>query len=259
MSQIPFGPEDLKEPPLEGKAFLDFLHAERARILPNPPAFYQALYDGQLRKEDLQLWSKDLYYYWDYGIRYSTGAIFVKDNDEASRTHLLKRLVDIEGKDVVRDLTGSTIPSYEELWLRFGEGLGLSRDDILNWKTFTRTYYGVTTLCLYSRWWEWTWLDGIASIYAADLHHGEYLARAQQAIKRHFDLPQESLELFHVVLQDVADNMPWEEEALAYWCCTTERQLTAARALRERLMIEEQLLVSVDRARSQDWAPLQVP
>ena len=29
-----------------------------------------------------------------------------------------------------------------------------------------------------------------------------------------------------------ATHLPWEEEALAYWACTTERQLTAARAFR---------------------------
>lgn len=259
MSQIPFGPEELKAPPMEGQAFLAFLHAERARKYPDPPAFYRALRDGQLRKEDLQLWVKDLYYYWDYGIRFSTGAIFAKDNDEETRTHILKRLVDIEGKDVVQDLTGSRIPSYEELWLKFGEGLGLPRNEVLGWKTFTRSYYAVTTLCMYSRWWEWTWLDGIASLYAADLHHGQYLAQAHEAIQRQFDVPSESLEFFRVFLDDVAANIPWEEKALAYWCCTTERQLTAARALRERLMIEDQLLVSVERARTQDRVPLQVP
>jgi hypothetical protein len=53
--------------------------------------------------------------------------------------------------------------------------------------------------------------------------------------------------------------MKWEEQALAYWCCTRERQLTAAKAFRKRLDIENQLLVSVHRAATTERMPLQVP
>ena len=104
------------------------------------------------------LWVKDMYLYWDHAVVYSTGAIFVKTNDEEVRTQILRKLVDIEGKEVVNDLTGWTTPSYEELWLRFGEGLGITRKEIQSWKSFTRTHYAITTLCMLSRWWEWTWL-----------------------------------------------------------------------------------------------------
>ncbi len=142
-AHLPFTPEDLDAPPLSGQAFIDSLHQQRSQRYPEPPPFYQALFDGQLTRPDLQLWVKDLYYYWDHGVVYSTGAIFVKTNDEPTRTHMLRRLVDIEGEEIVDEFTKTTTPAWEELWLRFGESLGLSRDDITSWRPISRTYFTV--------------------------------------------------------------------------------------------------------------------
>jgi pyrroloquinoline quinone (PQQ) biosynthesis protein C len=253
----PYGPEDLKEPPLEGSAFIDFLHAEKEREYPATPPLYQLLYDGQLSDDGLRVWAKDMYSYWDHALVYSTGAIFVKTNHEDTRTHLLRKLVDLEGEDTVKDLTGWTTPAYEELWLQFAEGIGLSRDEVTAWRPFTRTYYAQTTLCMLSRDWEWSWLDGIASLYAGDLHGKQYLGRAYEALKDR--VPEKNLEFFRVYLGDVDTHLPWERDTLAYWCCTRERQLTAAKAFRYRLDIENQLLVRPHTAATSDTLPVQVP
>jgi len=258
-AQIPFGPDDLKAPALSGAAFIRLLKDERAQKCPLPPPFYEALYKGELSREDLRLWVKDLYNYWDHGVTYSTGAIFIKTNDEPTRTHMLRRLVDIEGEDVVGDLSGSSTPAWEELWIRFGEGLGLTRDEISSWQNITRTHMTITTLCTYSRYWDWSWLDGIAGFYASDLHGSEYLSKAYEALASRYGVPEPALEFFRVYLDDVASHLPWEEEALAYWCCTTERQLTAARAFRERLDIEYQLLYGVEKALADGRIEFQVP
>jgi pyrroloquinoline quinone (PQQ) biosynthesis protein C len=255
----PYGPDDLKEPPLPGDQFLALLDAEKARVQPEPPPFYRDLAAGKLGRGDLQIWAKDMYSYWDYALRFSTGAIFVKTNDEPTRTNILRKLIDIEGEDTVKDLTGWTTPAYEELWLRFGEGLGLSRREVTDWKTFTRSYYAQTTLCTLSRWWEWSWLDGVASFLAGDLFGQENLGRAYEALQRHYDVPESALDFFRVYLDDVATHIPWERETLAYWCCTRERQLTAAKAFRYRLVIEDQLLKRPYTAATSDQMPLQVP
>jgi pyrroloquinoline quinone (PQQ) biosynthesis protein C len=255
----PYGPDELKQPAMEGQAFLAFLEAEKARKYPEPPPFYQDLVAGKLRLDDLQLWVKDMYSYWDHALVFSTGAIFVKTNDENTRTHILRKLVDLEGEDTVHDLTGWTTPAYEELWLRLGEGLGLSRGEIEEWKPFTRSYYAQTTLCTLSRWWEWSWLDGVASFLAGDILGRENLSRVYEALQRHYQLPESALDFFRVYLDDLATHIPWERETLAYWCCTTERQLTAAKAFRYRLDIEYQLLVRVHTAVTSDRLPLQVP
>jgi pyrroloquinoline-quinone synthase len=208
---------------------------------------YRRLAAGDLSRDQLQLWAKDMYTYWD-NLYHSTSAVYVKTNVESVRQNMLRKLVEIEGEEIVTDVTGATTPAYEELWLRFGEGIGLSRDEITAWKPFTRTYYAITTLFMYSRWWEWTWLDGIASLYAGDLFGNEQMTRCYEALRTKYDVPDDSLEFFRVYLRHTPTHFGWEEDALSYWCCTRERQLTAARAFRERLDIEDQMLVAVNQS-----------
>jgi pyrroloquinoline quinone (PQQ) biosynthesis protein C len=255
----PYGPDDLKAPPLSGEEFLADLQRQRLQKYPELPPFYQALAQGTVKREFLELWVKNLYSYWDDALQFSTGALFVKTNEEDTRTHLLHKLVCIEGKEVVNDLTGWTTPAYEELWLRFGEALGLTRDDVTSWKTFTRSYFAMSTLKLLTRYWEWSWLDGIAALLAGDQLGKECMSVAYDALKTHYGLQESELEFFTVYVEDVTSDIPWEEETLRYWTCTTERQLTAARAFRNRLDIEYQLVLPVHVAATSDRLPLQVP
>ncbi len=258
MSQLPFGPEHLRGDPMEGREFIQFLHAEQQRKYPDPPRLYQLLFDGKLSRGDLQLWVKDMYYYWD-NIYHSTSAVYVKTNLESIRQCILRQLVEIEGEVIVNDVTGATTPAYEELWLRLAEGVGLSVGDVLAWKPFTRTYFAMTTLFMYSRWWEWSWLDGIASLYAGDRWNYTLLQRVHLALRDIYSVPEENLEFFRVHQRHVATHFGWQEDALSYWACTKERQLTAARAFRERLDIEDQVLTAPYMAITGDRWPLQVP
>jgi pyrroloquinoline-quinone synthase len=258
-SQVPFTPEDLKAAPKSGADFVKSLQAERKRKYSEAPPFLAAIISGEATKEDLQLWVKDFYPYWDEGLVYATGAIYTKNNDEPTRTQMLRRLVDIEGKEIVNDLTGWTTPAYEELWLRFGEGLGLDRSEVSEFQQFTRTYMAMRALMTYSRHWEWNWLDGIATWYAADLNWKEYYPLIRASLKEKYNVPEGALEFFDVFRDDVESHITWEEEALTYWPCTTERQLAAARAFRERLDIEDQLFVALNAARTGDRMPFQVP
>jgi pyrroloquinoline quinone (PQQ) biosynthesis protein C len=259
MNHPPYAAEDLKAPPLSGPAFIQLLQRQRSEKYPDPPPFYQTLFDGGLGRESLQLWVKNMYYYWDYALRFSTGAIFIKTNEEATRTKMLAKMVCIEGRQIANDLVGWTTPAYEELWLRFGESLGLSRDEITAWKPFTRSYFAVSTLALCSRWWEWSWLDGVASFYAGDQLGKELMSRSHEALKTHYGVAEDNLELFRAYVGDVSEDIPWEEACLSEWACTTERQLTAARAFRYRLDIEYQYVLPLETARTVEQLPLQVP
>jgi pyrroloquinoline quinone (PQQ) biosynthesis protein C len=260
MDNPPFEPDDLAVPPLAGPAFLELLHAQRREKYSSPPPFHEALLSGTLAREMLQLWVKNLYSYYDRGLVFSTGAIFAKTaNSEKVRPFVLRKLVALEGKVVVNDLNGATTPAYEELWLRFGEGLGLTREEIAAWKPFTRSHYATSTLSVLSRWWEWSWLDGIASFYAADLLADELMGRIRDALHRHYAVEDKHLEFFANYAQDAVEDLRWEAEILAYWACTTERQLTAARAFRNRLDIEYQLVYPLHVAASSGRMLLQVP
>ena len=258
-AQPPFGPTELLVPPFSGDAFLAQLGEQWQEKCPQPQPFFQAMYDGKLKSEDLQAWVKDWYIYWDDGVVYSTASMFVKNNDEPMRTHILRRLVDIEGENLVEEHSGSQTPAWEELWLRFGEGLGVSRKEIQDSKPFTRTYFAVQTLRSYSRYWDWSWLDGIATFYASDLYGREFLGQAYNALKNQYHISDEALEFFRIYLGDIDSHLQWEKDALAYWCCTTERQLTAARAFRERIDIEQQMLVGLEQSCLQGEPFFQIP
>jgi pyrroloquinoline quinone (PQQ) biosynthesis protein C len=259
MNHPPYAAEDLKAPPLAGSEFLEMLQRQRAERYSEPPPFYQALFEGMLDRSMLQLWVKNMYYYWDHALQFSTGAIFVKTNEEATRTKMLRKLVCIEGREIANDLVGWTTPAYEELWLRFGEALGLSRDEITSWQPFTRSYYAASTLTLFSRWWEWSWLDGVASFYAGDQLGKDLMSGAHEVLRAGYGIPEEHLAFFPAYVGDVTEDIPWEADCLAEWACTTERQLTAARAFRYRLDIEYQYVSPLEVARTAEQLPLQVP
>ena len=228
LNHPPYSADDLKDPPLPGPDFIALLHRQRAERYPEPPPFYQLLFAGSLTADNLRLWAKNMYYFWDHGLQFSTAALYIKNNHEPSRTHQLRKLVAIEGKDIVNDLVGWTTPAYEEMWLRFSEGLGLRREEVTDWSVFTRSYFAVSTLSLCSRWWEWSWLDGIAGLYAGDLLSGELMGQAADALAAHYGVDEESLAFFRHYVDDVTADLPWESEVLSEWACTTERQLTAA-------------------------------
>jgi pyrroloquinoline quinone (PQQ) biosynthesis protein C len=258
LAQPPLTPGEPSVPPMKGTDYVRHLDETYWEKCPSLPAFYQKLVDGRLKKADLQVWVKDLYPYWDSTLYYSTGAAFVKTNHEPTRTNILRKLVDIEGKEVVNDINGWTTPAYEELWLRLGDGLGVSRDEVNPWKPFTRSHFANEVLRTLSRWWEWSWLDCVASMYAGDRYLREWAAPVKQALAAKYDVPQQSLAFFDAVLGDVDAHLTWESSTLEYWACTTERQLTAARALRTRLDLEDQLLYAIDKASAGEWL-FQVP
>jgi pyrroloquinoline quinone (PQQ) biosynthesis protein C len=258
LAQIPYGPEELSVAPMSGSDYVKHLDETVWERCSDLPQFYARLVAGELSKDDLQVWVKDRYPYWDATLYYSTGAAFVKTNYEPTRTELLRKLVDIEGKDVVNDVNGWETPDYEELWLRLGEALGTARAAVDSWKPFTRSFLADDTLRTFSRWWEWSWLYCIGSMYAGDLFITQWAAPVRSALASHYGLSLDALVFFDAVVTDAVSHLKWESATLAHWACTTERQLTAARALRTRLDIESQLLIATERASRRDWL-FQIP
>lgn len=258
LAQIPYGPEELSAAPMTGADYVKHLDETFWERCTDLPPFYARLVAGDLSAADLQVWIRDLYPYWDSTLYYTTGSAFVKTNYEPTRTEMLRKLVDIEGKEVVNDINGWETPAYEELWLRVGEALGATRADVESWKPFTRSFLANDTLRTLSRWWEWSWLDCIASMYAGDLFLSKWAAPVRSALADHYGVSADALGFFDAALQDAESHLKWESATLAHWACTTERQLTAARALRTRLDIESQLLIAIDHAAAGEWL-FQVP
>jgi len=256
--QPPLTPEQLKRPPLPGDEFVLQLQKQKTKKYSELPAIYQAMVDGSLEREYVEAWLKDSYYYWDNLYR-AVGGCFVKINHEELRSRVLVKMVNIEGKQLGHEWNGSNTPAYEELWLRLAEGLGVPRAEVLAWKPFSRTHFSISTLALYSHGYEWTWLDGIASLYAGDLHMYECMTQARDALRTRYQVPEAALAFFDAYLPDTEQDLQWEAADLAYLCCTTERQHTAGRAFRERLDIENQVALSVWVAREAEKGSDRVP
>ncbi len=115
------------------------------------------------------------------------------------------------------------------------------------------------SLATLSRWWEWSWLDGIASLYAGDRYARMWLPRVYDGLKDHYAVSEEDLRFFTVVQGDLVAHLEWEVETLSYWACTTERQLAAARAFRTRLDLEEQMLIATQHGAQTGKPQYQVP
>ena len=82
---------------------------------------------------------------------------------------------------------------------------------------------------------------------------------AREALRAQYGIAEEHLEFFERFAQDSEEDLGWEEATLAEWACTTERQLTAARAFRYRLDIDYQYVQPVHAAITTGELPVQVP
>ena len=96
---------------------------------PRPHPVRQLLLNGRLTKEQLQWWARNQFHEFRnihrfFGVRYQKCPV------PELRRMLLENMVEEEGED----LFGNKYPSHRELWVQFATGLGIARDDILNYE-----------------------------------------------------------------------------------------------------------------------------
>ncbi len=109
---------------LSPEAFIDDLRGVLRGRHPVHP-LRRMLLEGALTREQLREWAKNQFHEFRnihrfFGIRYQKCPI------QALRRMLLENMVEEEGED----LFGGEYPSHAELWTRFGEGLGISREEM---------------------------------------------------------------------------------------------------------------------------------
>src|SRR5207302_3508287 len=106
----------------------DLQHALQQRH-PKPHPIRQLLLSGQLTKEQLQWWAKNQFHEFRNIHRYF-GFRYQKCPIPELRRMLLENMVEEEGED----LFGGKYPSHRDLWVQFAAGLGVPRDEILNYE-----------------------------------------------------------------------------------------------------------------------------
>ncbi|HEU4340596.1 MAG TPA: iron-containing redox enzyme family protein [Candidatus Binatia bacterium] len=114
---------------LSPEDLIDDLHHCLQQRHPRPHPIRQLLLSGRLTKGQLQEWAKNQFYEFRnihrfFGVRYQKCPV------PELRRMLLENMVEEEGED----LFGGKYPSHPELWVRFAEGLGIARDEILDYE-----------------------------------------------------------------------------------------------------------------------------
>lgn len=154
---------------------------EEYSLLKHP--FYLAWSKGELSKEILQDYAAQYYSQVQSFPRFISGVHTQCDQIEARKV-LLENLVDEE-------LHGTDHPA---LWMKFANGLGVSRERVLNdmplpeTKTMVDTYYDLA---------KRDWRDGLCALYAYECQVPEVSASKIEGLKKFYGIDDErTLEFF---------------------------------------------------------------
>jgi pyrroloquinoline-quinone synthase len=114
---------------LSSEQLIDDLHNTLQQRHPKPHPIRQLLLGGQLSREQLCWWAKNQFHEFRnihrfFGVRYQKCPI------PELRRMLLENMVEEEGED----LFGGKYGSHRDLWVQFAAGLGIARDEILNYE-----------------------------------------------------------------------------------------------------------------------------
>lgn len=195
---------------------LDALIAER-HLLQHP--FYQLWNEGALSLSGLREYAKEYYLHVHMFPRYLS-ATHSRCSDLALRQMLLENLVEEEsGPD-----------NHPELWLRFAEALGISREELLHHQYLPQTRLAVELL--YELACRSHPAEGLASLYAYESQFPEIAAVKLEGLRRYYGITDErGLAFFTVHIDADVVHRAVLREALAQICATPQdrdRALEAA-------------------------------
>ena len=206
---------------MTGQDFLAQIDAivEERHLLSHP--FYQMWNRGELTLETLREYAKE-YYHQVRNFPTYVSAIHANCDDMEVRQMLLENLVEEEqGPD-----------NHPELWLRFGEALGLTRDEMLNHKYLRQTRASVKLLRELAK--RDNPAEGLASLYAYESQFPAVSQTKVEGLKKHYDITSENGTIFFDVHME-ADiiHSKVTREALERLCKTDAEKEAALDATRE--------------------------
>ena len=152
--------------------------------------FYQNWNRGELSREALREYSKQYYTHVKAFPRYISAA-HSKCDDMEKRKILLENLADEEG------FNGGE--PHPELWLRFAEGLGISRNEInqtpprKSIKNVVKTFISAANS---------SYAEGLASLYAYEYQIPEIAETKIKGLKEHYDVNDDRSLSFFTVHQE---------------------------------------------------------
>ena len=175
---------------------------DRRHLLKHP--FYQAWVAGELPLDALRDYSKQYYKQVEAFPLYLGGIYTHCGNDLEARRCVLRNLIEEDhGPD-----------NHPELWLRFAEGIDVSREQVLQSEALPQTKAAVGTfhrLCI-----DQSAASGMAAIYAYEAMTPEVAATKIAGLKEHYGIDDpETLSFFEVHEQADREHRQWDREVLA--------------------------------------------
>jgi pyrroloquinoline-quinone synthase len=188
---------------LEGAAFRDEL--TRFKMAQHPfktHPFFRAVEGGTAPKPVLRAWVKQ-FYPWLASVpiamaeRYSNCSIEV-ENDPYRRL-ILDQLLEEAG-----DPHGKT-PSHPELWLRFCEGLGVPRTEVLAEAQLPSTMLAIDDFLYTNRMHPFY----VSAAGSSEPPNVELCARLLPAFRSHYGVPEEALEYYRLHVTADVEHSEW--------------------------------------------------
>lgn len=190
---------------------VDAIISEKS-LLKHP--FYQAWTKGELTRGDLALYARQYYK------QESRFPLFVEAAFQASKDDAVKKALSENLRD---ELGSASAPSHPELWLRFAETVGASRESVKGAEALPQTQACVSAfeaLCASET-------SGLAALYAYEAQQPAVAATKIEGLKARYGLDSEAALSFFQVHQ-TADEWHSAEEKNALLRAVEEGRATAS-------------------------------
>ncbi len=183
--------------------------------------FYVAWTEGELSKAVLAEYAKQYYAHVRAFPTY-VSAVHSQCEDVSIRQELLENLIEEERGD----------ENHPELWLRFAEGLGASRDEVRNAELLPSTADSVARLKSLTR--SDDYREGLAALYAYESQIPEVARTKREGLKSFYEIDDERAVSFFRVHEGIdVLHQKVEKQILSEKCQTADEQEKAITAARE--------------------------
>jgi pyrroloquinoline-quinone synthase len=204
---------------------------EEFHLLKHP--FYQLWTKGELPLASLQAYARQ-YFHQVLAFPQYLSAVHSTCDDFAARQEILANLA---GEELGAD-------NHPELWLRFAEGLGVSREDVLHSTPNAHTQAAIATQKQLSR--DLPWAAGLAVVWT---YEKQVPAVAQEKIKgliAHYGISDErTLEFFAVHGEADEQHSQTEETLISRWADSSAKTAQVRLAVKETAQALNQILDGV--------------
>jgi pyrroloquinoline-quinone synthase len=207
--------------------------------------FHRRMDAGELTPEELQRWVANRFYY-QRCIPLKDAAILSNCPEIEVRREWISRIIDHDGTS---EGTGGI-----ESWLRLGEALGVSREELLSEQhVLPAVRYAVDAYVNFAR--QKPWIEAVASSLT-ELFGPAAIRVRLEALERHYDwIDPAGLEYFRARLVQAPRDAQYALDLVVERCRTPEQQEAAVAALRLKSELVWAQLEAIERGDTQPPGP----